>query len=108
MCNKPELLQKEMEYLRKAVTHCKYPKWAFDRVEKILTKPSGEVSDRAEDQGTTGTKPTTNEVKTKGHIVISYTQGLGESIKKICSRYGIQTHYKGNSTIKNLLVSTKD
>ena len=55
-----------------------------------------------------GTKPTTNEVKTKGHIVIPYTQGLCKSIKKICSRYGIQTYFKGNSTIKNLLVSPKD
>ena len=46
--------------------------------------------------------------KSKGHIVIPYTQGLCESIKKICGRYGIQTHFKGGSTIKNLLVSPKD
>ena len=30
----------------------------------------------------------------KGHIVIPYTQGLCESITKICGRYGIQTHFK--------------
>ena len=47
-------------------------------------------------------------LKSKGHIVISYTQGLCESIKKICGRYGIQTHFKGGCTIKNLLVSPKD
>ena len=62
----------------------------------------------ANSQGTAGSQPTTNEVKTKGHIVIPCTQGLCESIKKICSRYGIQIHIKGNSTIKNLLVSPKD
>ena len=50
----------------------------------------------------------TKEAKSKGHIVIPYTQGLCESIKKICGRYGIQTHFKGGSTIKNLLVSPKD
>ena len=33
---------------------------------------------------------------------------LCESIKMICVRYGIQTHFKGNSITKNLLVSTKD
>ena len=49
-----------------------------------------------------------HEVKNKGHIVIPYTQGLCESIKKICGRYGIQTHFKGGRTIKNLLVSPKD
>ena len=50
----------------------------------------------------------TNGVKTKSHIVIPYTQGLCKNIKKICGRYGIQTHFKGGSTIKNLLVSPKD
>ena len=59
-------------------------------------------------QGTTNIQPTTNEVKTKSHIVIPYTQGLCESIKKICGRYGIQTHFKGGNTIRNLLVSPKD
>ena len=48
------------------------------------------------------------KLKNKGHIVIPYTQGLCESIKKICGRYGIQTHFKGGRTIKNLLVSPMD
>ena len=39
---------------------------------------------------------------------VPYTQGLCKSIKKICGRYGIQTHFKGGKTIKNLLVSPKD
>ena len=73
VCNKPELLQKEMEHLRKALTHWKYPKWALKEVEKRLTKPPSEVSNGADSQGTTGTEPTTNEVKTMGHIIIPYT-----------------------------------
>ena len=44
----------------------------------------------------------------KGQIVISYTQGLGESVKKICSKYAIQTYFKGNRTLKQLLVKPKD
>ena len=44
----------------------------------------------------------------KGHIVIPYTQGLGESIKKICGKYGIQTHFKVNRTLEQLLVKPKD
>ena len=70
VCSNPELLKQEKEYLRKALTKCKYP-------------------------------------KSKSHIVIPYTQGLFESIKKICGRYGIQTHFKGGSTIKNCLVSLR-
>ena len=77
-------------------------------MEKRLNKPSKESSNGANNQGTTGTQPATNEVKTKGHIVIPYMQGLCESIKKICGRYGIQTQFKCSNTIKNLLVSPND
>ena len=89
-----------MEHPRKAHTNFKYPKGGFNKVEKRLTRSTGEVNHGAYSLGTTGAKPIANEVKTKGHIVIPYTQGLCESSKKICVRYGIQSHFKGNSTIK--------
>ena len=34
MCSNPELLQKEKEHLRKALTRCNYPKWVLNKVEK--------------------------------------------------------------------------
>ena len=108
VCSNPELLKTEKEHLRKALTQCKYPKWVLDKVEKRLNRPSREAIDGANSQGTTSTSAATKEVKSKGHIVIPYTQGLCESIKRICGRYGIQTHFKGGTTIKNLLVSPKD
>ena len=104
VCSKPELLQQEKDHLRKALTKCKYPKWALGKVEKRLNRSSRQVNDG----GTNSAQPANHEVKNKGHIVIPYTQGLCESIKKICGRYGIQTHFKGGRTIKNLLVSPKD
>ena len=100
VCSKPELLQKEKDHLRKALTKCKYPNWALDKVEKRLNKSTRQATDG----GTTGAHSATNEVQNKGHIVIPYTQGLCESIKKISGRYGIQTHFKGGRTIKSLLV----
>ena len=48
------------------------------------------------------------KLKPKVTLVIPYIQGLCESIKMICGRYGIQTHFKGSNTIRNLLVSPKD
>ena len=102
VCNRPELLQKEMNHPSKALT------WLIANVEKRLTKPTSEENNGVNNQGTTGTKPTINKIKTKGHIDIPYTQGLCESIKKVCGKHGIQTHFKGNSTIKNLLISPKD
>ena len=60
------------------------------------------------DGGNNSAQSANHGVQSKGHIVIPYTQGLCESIKRICGRYGIQTHFKGGKTIKNLLVSPKD
>ena len=108
VCSNPKVLCKEKAHLRNALTQCKYSKWALYKVERRFNRPSSEASDGANNQGNPGVQPATNEVKTKGHIVIPYTQGLCESIKKICGRYGIQTHFKGSNTIRNLLVSLKD
>ena len=73
-------------------------------MEKRLNRSTRQVND-----GGNNSAQTANQgVQSKGHIVIPYTQGLWESIKKICGRYGIQTHFKGGTTIKNLLVSPKD
>ena len=105
--NKPELFQKGMDHLRKALTHCKYAKWAIDKVERRFLKLTSKGNNSTNTLDTSGAKPTTNEVNTRGHNVIPYTQGLCESIKKICNKYGIQTHFKGNSIINNLLVSPK-
>ena len=68
-----------------------------------------ELSDKnSNTSGNTTGMDSTMEKYNKGHIVIPYTQGLGESIKKMCKKYGIQTHFKGNRTIKNILVKPKD
>ena len=58
--------------------------------------------------GNTEGRGSTKEKFNKGHIGIPYTHGIRESIKKICKKYIIQTHFKGNKTIKNILVKPKD
>ena len=40
--------------------------------------------------------------------MVPYSQGISESIKNICQRYGIQAHFNRGANIKNLLVSPKD
>ena len=103
VCSNPELLQKERDHLRNALTKCKYSKWALDKVKGRLNRSSRQVVDG----GTNNAQAANHEVKNKGHIVILYAQGLCESIKKICGRYDIQTHFKGGRSIKNLLVSPR-
>ena len=45
---------------------------------------------------------------TIGQVVIPYTKGIVESIKHICGKYGIQVNFKGNTTIKQVLMKPKD
>ena len=116
VCMGPDLLNKEINHLRKALTKYKYPKWALDKVErKFLNNnqensstqgESSEGNNNNPSSKTTGGDP--NEEKYgKGHIVIPYMQGPGESIKKLCSKYGIQTYFKGNGTIKVMPLKPK-
>ena len=44
----------------------------------------------------------------KPYIVVPYHQGLSESYKNICKKYGIEVHLKGGHTIKDLPMAPKD
>ena len=72
VCSKPELLQQEQDHLGKALTKCKYPKWALDKVEKRLNKSTREATDG----GTTSAQPATNEVKKGSHCHTLHTRSL--------------------------------
>ena len=61
----PELLKQEKEHLRKALTQCKYPKWALDKVDKRLNRFSSEAIDGANNQGANCTPAATREVKAR-------------------------------------------
>ena len=93
VCTKPELLNEEIQHLRKALTKCKYPKLALDKIENrfisnIWEQSNEEINQREQIDGNTVNpcgnpegKDVTKEKYNKGHIVIPYTRGLGESIK---------------------------
>ena len=49
-----------------------------------------------------------NTSNKKPYIVVPYTKGLSETCKKICRRHGIEMHFKGANTIRQLLVHPKD
>ena len=41
-------------------------------------------------------------------MVVPYIHGLGEKFKRTCNKQGIQVHFKGTNTIKQLLMAPKD
>ena len=42
------------------------------------------------------------------YMVIPYIKGLGEKFKRTCSKQGVQVHFKGTYTVKQLLMAPKD
>ena len=107
VCSNPELLQQEKDHLRKALTKCKYPKWALDKVEKRLNRSTSEVIDGANNQGTTAVQPVTNEVKKRAILSYPTHKILVKVSKSYVVGMAIQTHFKGGRTIKSLLVSPR-
>ena len=95
ICSTPELAEKELQHLEQVLGLCKYPQWA---IRKIFNKRQSK-----EKKQTPRTKH-----HTKCHIVVPYTEGIGESLKKICKKHGVDMYFKGGRTLKNILLSPKD
>ena len=102
ICSTPMKLQKEEKHLHQSLKKCKYPDWAINRV-KIKSQASS-VKRRKDKQQN---RPGPNNIRTpKPYTVVPYHQGLSESYKNICRKYGIDVHLKGGHTIKDLLMAT--
>ena len=119
ICTTPELLNEELEHLREALAKCKYHRWTKNKIQnKYINnnwEENGNNNNNQEKDSTQGPNNSTcTEVRTNkdkpsaDYIVVPYVQGLGKNLKKICSRYGVQTFFKGSATIKQLLVRPKD
>ena len=117
VCTTPGLLNEEL-HLKETLVRCKYPRWATNKVQnKVINgnwEGNGNIHVGNTSQGTNApsgnsqTSTTPRGRPSMGHIVIPYVQGLGESIKHICTKYGIQTYFKGNSTLRQILVRPKE
>ena len=121
VCTCPELFQRKIQHLREALGSCKYPGWAIQKVQSKYincnqednrnnnqeVNPSEDTHTHNPSSNTQG-RSTPRDKPSTGNIVIPYTYGLGESFKKTCGRYGIQTHFKGSSTLIQLFIRPKD
>ena len=91
MCSNPELLQKEKDHLRKALTKCNYPKWALDKVEKRLNRSSRQVNDGAT------TLPSLPTMKCKVRVTLSYR--THKVFVKVSERYVVDMASKLTSKV---------
>ena len=101
VCSNSILLQQEEEHFHEALTTCKYPNWALNRIKmKLRSNPKK--------KNISQNKNTIPENYRQPYLVVPYYQGISESVKRTCRKYGIQVHFKGGITIKSLLMAPKD
>ena len=101
ICSNPLLLKQEEDHLHRALTKCKHPAWALNRIKiKSRCQTQKKSSNNKKNAGTDNIQ--------KPHIVVPYRRGVSESFKKMCSNNGVQVYFKGGTTIKNLLMAPKD
>ena len=101
VCSTSQSLKKDEDHIRQALQNCKYPSCILNRA-KIKYNPSNPMD------GSNNTENNSSHYKNKNmHIVVPYSKRQSESCKNICSEQGIQMHFKGGKTIRDLLVIPK-
>ena len=93
ICSDPQLLKQEEDHLYKALSTCKYPAWALNRIKMKTRNPT--IKRNNNNQNKSGTDTTQ-----KPYIIVPYQRGLSESFKKTCNNHGVQVYFKGGTTIK--------
>ena len=101
VCSTQQLLDEEEYHLQKVLTENKYLNWALNRVKNKIKAPTKRDLKRREH---------TSNIRgqNKPYMILPYVRGLSESMKNICSKHGVQVHYRGGNTIKGLLMAPKD
>ena len=96
VCSSPELLAEEMDHLGKVLKY-NYPKWMIDQHCRN-NSPDGRLID----------PETGNEVKKSILISAPYFPGLSESFTQLFKYTPVQVCFKGQNTIKSMLMHPKD
>ena len=96
MCSSPELLAEEMDHLGKVLKYNNYPKWMIDQ------------HSRSSSEGRLIDPETGNEVNKSIFISVPYFLGLRESFKQLFKYMPVQVCFKGQNTIKLMLMHPKD
>ena len=98
-----QIVPQEEDHLYRVVTRCKYPAWALNRVKIKMRTPAQRFQKKNNNSNTNKQKSNQNS-----YIVVSYYNGLSESMKRTCNKHGEQVYFKGGNTIRNLLMAPKD
>ena len=103
----PEGLNKEMEHLNKALRDCHFPHWVLNRLQLQFQQKHNVNNNntKGEEQTNNNNQDTNQGQQNKKHL---HGSTIHQRFKKICNKQGIQVHFKGTNTVKQLLMAPKD
>ena len=101
VCSSKQSLEEEQKMIQEALQACKYPPWAINRMKTKINSTNNRKSN-------SNTNKPDNRPMHRNSVTVPYNEGLSETFKNICKRYGIQVHFKSGKTIKEELVALKD
>ena len=99
ICSNQDQLKEELIYVERALTACKYPSRAIQRMK---------VKKNAPKQNRNNNRQNRINNNNRTSITVPYNKGLSESFKNIGRKFGIQVHFKSGRTLKEELVAPKD
>ena len=97
VCSSPELPAEGMDHLGKVLKYNNYPKWITEHHSRN-NSPAGRLLDLE----------TGNEVKKTVFISAPYFPGPNKSFKQLFRYTHFQVSFKGQNTIKSMLMHPKD
>ena len=106
----PEDLNRELEHLNKAPQGMPIPNWALNKLQQQFLQKCNHNNNNPTEEQTNNNNRDSNKSPTNKNIsiVIPYIRGLGEKFKRTCNKQGIQVHFMGTNTVKQLLMAPKD
>ena len=99
ICSNQDQLKEELTHVGRALTACKYPSWAIQRMKLKKNTPK---------QNRNNNRQNRSNHTNRTSITVPYNKGLSESFKNIGRKFGIQVHFKSGRTLKEELVAPKD
>ncbi|MCG8429652.1 MAG: hypothetical protein MJA29_00535, partial [Candidatus Omnitrophica bacterium] len=97
VCSTPEALNNEIEHLHTVLKYNNYPKWMLEKKGRLENPPPPLINPE-----------TGNEITKCKYVSVPYFPGVSEKFKSIFKYTPIQVCFKGNNTLKSLLMHPKD
>ena len=98
-----EILDKELQHIRKALQACHFPNWACNELDQKFLK-----NNQSNNNNTNHDNNTNNTKNRNITVVVPYIKRTSEKFKRLCKSKGTQVHFKGTNTLRTQILNPKD